>query len=722
MAKKDTTPLNLRPYQFHGMEWSNRCEDEMIGTCIACGKEEHFFVNRETGVFNCRRCGEKGNKYTFLDMYWELWANETTGQQWDDLSGHRSLPVSALKAAELAYDAYNERWLIPVRNPSSGEMYDLRVWTPGDNMNKSTKGMKSGLWNAHQLLSPRKRRWPVWVCEGEWDGIALLYLVRRLKLDICVVAVPGAGTFKTDWPALFKGRDVVLAYDNDKAGEDGLEKASTMLAGLVRSVSCLRWLAGHEPGYDLRDVVRHERTPAVAWSVLESLLDEVPVGRQRGRRRAAESPEDADTTEASDRTRRRLSGRSRSPQEASERPSIEQVFDAYARRGHLTPDLRDAIKVSQAVVRARTFMDDPLWVHLVGTSGGGKTMLTNGFRGCADVLFQSSLSRASLVSGFHAKTDPSLIARLDEMCLVVKDFTEILSQPAAAQEEIFSTLRGAFDGDVNKAFGNESDRNYVSHFSFLAGCTPIINSHGKASMGERFLKFQLPILDLPDQVPILSRAIRGIGKTRRAEAELEDTIAAFQDYDMSDDVYERVPGKYEGRIIALSQLISCLRAEVVRDEYRRGEVLIKPITELGTRLAKQLAILGCLLAEVSGDDRLDEDDYRIVERMAFDTANTWHLDIVTTMSQFGEPVDRATIVKSAELPKTNVDRKLDDLQLLKVIECEKRENTGPRQPRYFYSLTPHIRRLWEESHVQHGEEHRQRTVRARRRRSKYPND
>lgn len=736
MAKKDSTPVNLRPYNFHGMEWTQHVGEQVVGTCPACGKEDHFYVNKDSGQFDCKKCGETGNKHTFLQLLLDAWSEETTAAQWKALSRNRGLPVSALKAAELAFDSYNERWLIPVRNPSTSAMSDLRVWSDRDNMNRSTKGMKSGLWNGQALLSPRKRKWPVWLCEGEWDGIALQYVVRRCKAQVVVVAVPGAGTFKPEWVSLFNDRDVILAYDHDDAGRSGLEKVAHgqhdvdgnllkpgILASNTRSLAYVRWLSAMPDGYDVRDVIRSAPSTHEAWDVLTTLVSEFPdatSGRRERRRRRSLGEDEPTVAE-------RAAGRTRAALSDEERPTFYDVIEEFRSTDIvITPDFSDALKVSLAVSVARQFDEDPLWMYMIGTPGSGKTLITNSFRSAEGCVFQSTLTRTALLSGYQTSGDPSLFAVLSGQCLVLKDFTEILSQNQADQDEVFSLLRGAYDGHVRRVFGNDVVREYHNlRFSFLAACTPEINSVSKATMGERFLKFLLPDPEVKyveedgSQDDIYWSAMNSVGHRVRNESITENAVARFLNYEIPEDVFEgRMPLRFKRRIHALCQLIGQLRATVSRNW--KGEVTVRPAPEVGTRLAKQLVILGCALAEVSGTKELSDRDYRLVERVAFDTATGWNLDVVQALMERDKD-DNGTGAKDlatyARLPETNTRGRLAELCDLGILRKRYDENATRRATRYFYHVAEHIRKLWLAAEVG-ASDHVTRSVKARRRRTK----
>jgi DNA primase len=46
----------------------NASRKHFVATCIfdECQKENHFFINKETGLWDCKKCGKDGNIFTFL--------------------------------------------------------------------------------------------------------------------------------------------------------------------------------------------------------------------------------------------------------------------------------------------------------------------------------------------------------------------------------------------------------------------------------------------------------------------------------------------------------------------------------------------------------------------------------------------------------------------------------------------------------------------------------
>jgi hypothetical protein len=86
------------------------------------------------------------------------------------------------------------------------------------------------------------------------------------------------------------------------------------------------------------------------------------------------------------------------------------------------------IDVMCATVIANQFRTDPLWMILIGPPSHAKTELLRALDGHPSAYFLSNLTPATLVSGKPKKgPDPSLLPKLNDKTLVMKDFTTILT-------------------------------------------------------------------------------------------------------------------------------------------------------------------------------------------------------------------------------------------------------------------------------------------------------
>jgi DNA primase len=78
--------------------------------------------------------------------------------------------------------------------------------------------------------------------EGWFDGIAM----HALYPEIEVLAFPSASTVKEEWSSLFADKDVLLAFDPDRAGTDAVEKFVKLFGPSVRSLERMRPAFGND--------------------------------------------------------------------------------------------------------------------------------------------------------------------------------------------------------------------------------------------------------------------------------------------------------------------------------------------------------------------------------------------------------------------------------------------------------------------------------------------
>ncbi len=676
------TPKELKPFQCHGAHL--RFQDGLenwVGDCPFCGKEEHFFADPKKGMWDCKSCGERGNPITFLTKIAAHRHAETSRSRWRKLSADRGIPASVLKAAGLGWDAENRCWLIPCFS-AKGTVRDIKRWSPKYRKSMVTAGCKSQLWGARELAKA-KAGWVVWLCEGEWDAIALRWLFRETDLKKNVaVAVPGASVLKKDWIPLFADMDVVSAYDADDAGDRGHEMATRKLGNVSRSIKYVCWPDGTRDSYDIRDLVvqlmaEFEEDPdRDLVEDLAKLLADKPRRVQADATTRDEDEEDLEPIEI---------------------PELMKIFGEHL---EMRSDLEDALRVMLAVALSNDVEGDPLWVYIVGPPGCGKTVLLCSLKTSGRCLFRSTVTPHGLISGWKGEgsSDPSLIPKLKGLTFVLKDFTEVLTMPIVAQDEIFSCLRGAYDGAAHKSFGNGVNRQYDDcYFSMLAGVTHAIHGHRKASLGERFLKFEIKMPPSKEAETVALAALDSIGHEREREEALALAVRRYLARQVDVTELPTFSPRMRDRLSALVRLIAFMRAEVDRD-WRTNEISYRPAVEAGTRLIKQLGKFGMLLGHINGDgDKISDETYARVERVAMDTAHGFHLDVLEAMMSLGGLATKKEIGEEANLPSSTLARRIDDLTMLGAVVREGKQRTHDGRPSVLFKVANEIAELWYKS-------------------------
>lgn len=687
-------PGKLNPLVDHGFEPTGTTGSEVYGHCPFCGKEK-FYVNKESGQWECKagKCSKNGNVTTFLDQIIDHYS-PLKKPLLKRLIEVRGLPKWVLKRYDIGYDG--TRYLLPVRW-STGHVQDIGTYIVGHKI-KSTKGVGNlrgtGLLNIEKLKDTPKDI-PVYVCAGYWDTLAMEAMLKEGKHKGIVVGAPGEQTFKKEWIEYFQGRKVYLCYDSDEAGDKGTAKvggcngfpkpssklSEGMLRGVASELSYLCWPMSLESKVDLNDFYRKKGT----YKKLAKLF--------RPSHRRDSKPK---KTKKDKRKKLKLA-----------KLDFPAVLQAYESRLKMTDGMTRGLRLIYATVASIRFASDPVWLYLVAPSGGGKTVLLSSLRGSQHVIYRSSLSKATLVSGMRGTNDPSLIPELNEKCFVLKDFTEVLQMNDMDREEVVGTLRGIYDGYLDKSYGTGVHRHYESLFSIVAGVTPSIHKYTDkgVALGDRFLKFDMtrgePAVTqkVGEPDPILMAAMEGLEVEQVEDESLVAVSTAFCSK-LSNKADKRkrkfkTPHDIKVRIAYLGEFIALLRTSIERNY--QGELECRPLTEKPSRMVKQLSKLTWGLALIDGKSQPDEECYREVRDVALDTAFGMRRDIMDYLlkrDKKGATVDK--LVGKVKLPTSTLRDKLNDLELLGIADREKLDRPiDPTNPRHH--LGGAKRELWRAS-------------------------
>jgi len=654
---------NLRGFKKHGFIASGRSGNHAYGHCCFCGKENKFYVNNQNMLWDCKVCLKKGNFKTFLKEVHLRNVKQLTPPDYVKLANNRGLPVEAFKYFQLG--KHDSEYTLPTFNEQR-EVQDIRTYKLGKKI-MSSPGCKVGLFNIENVdLSDTSK--PMYLCEGEWDTIALSWLLRTLKIKADVVGVPGAQTFKREWTRYFQGRKVKVLYDNDVAGENGDQLIKERLNNCAEEIHFLHWPSSFITGFDLRDMIKREAVregnPKRCFQLLERMLKgeprngSVPVSVIAGEKDAEEPVQEKLNTKV----------------------TLQDVYRTFE-KWMFQPN-QDAIELSIASVISNGLQGDPVWMFLVAPPGGSKTEILASFDKCPNVYVTSSLTPHALISGasFKDGMDLSLIPQLHNKTLVVKDFTSILGKREHEKDEIFSILRDAYDGKCGKVFGTGLHRYYKSHFSILSGVTPVIYelSSQYTGLGERFLKFFIgQNLDHPEEESIILRSMRNVNK----ELDMREELAlVIRDYvkliasRMKAETFKlpTITREMENKIVGCAQFVARMRAVVSRDRHNSEMVTSKPSAEVGSRLGKQLTKVALSIAIVNRRTEVTDHEIRIVKKLTLDTISQRTEDVFRIILKSCPTVDDSLKTKDiafrSRYPLSTVTRLLNDMYLLDIVK------------------------------------------------------
>lgn len=653
---------DLRTFTSHHVALRKKVGTQALGDCPFCGKEGHFYVNIENKLWDCKVCGARGNLGQFLykmhRQYMEYLEDPEHDHLYAKLSADRRLPISAFKAWNVGYDPINDYYTIPVFDGTES-LCDIKRYKIGKKT-LSTPGTQSGLFNRLHMINKKT----VYICEGEWDGMAMDWLLKVNKVkDACAVAVSGALTFKTGWIPFFQGKDVKCMYDHDGAGEKGELIVRERLTGTAATLQYIHWPDNFPTGFDVRDWVKYGirvKKPRASYQNLIQLLSKDP-------KQPDYKDPDHPTVDEVKKEQERL----------PLNPDItnEELYATYKKWLYM-PDTM-VLDLMFGTIFANRLEGDPVWLFFVAPPAGSKSELLMSLSWAQECYPLTSLTPHALVSGtaWGPGKDPSLLPQLDRKVLVLKDFTTILSMNYAARDEIFGILRDIYDGRTEKSFGNGLKREYKVKFGILAGVTPVIETFStmNQSLGERFLRYRLPLDTKKSEEQKILRAIQNVNNELKMRAELCQAAASIVSRKNPEaEVMPHFTDKYLPKVVALAQLAAWLRGVVDRDKFTQ-QVLYKPSSEVGTRMAKQLVKLAMGVGIFRGTRLLDEYEFLCIKHVAVDSCPQRVVMILSAIYKALKQENLAMlktkeIVDRTYLPQATVLRLMEDLNLLRLVQ------------------------------------------------------
>jgi len=657
--RANSIPVVLRPYRFHGTEFSRIGQEEACGACPFCGREEKFYVDCVTGKWWCHVCQVKPTikasdpVIAFLNQLW-IESDKATVSYDEIRKDRRLLSDETLIAWGVTKSVSTGFWLVPAYDTQNKDrirqLYSFHV--QGSRKLLATPTLEHGLFGVN-LYDPSKRR--VYLCEGPWDAMTLYEVLEETGEleDVNVLAVPGCSTFKKNWLHFFKGKDVYILFDNDHpkvnprtkttvppAGFTGVKRVCFLLKDTADSVSWLAWgNLGYTKklpsGYDLRDALSGKTIDerVKAWLSLKKRF-----------KPARESwYKDPSVTAA---------GLDAGTSETIPCDSYERLRAAWQRALKWTYGLDCALTAMLASVVSVSIPGPPIWLRIVGPPGCGKSTLCEALStNKRHVIAQSAFT--GFHSGFRGSDgngnddDSSIVPRIDGKVLIVKDADPIIQSPRRAV--IFAEARDLYDGFSRVFYRNRVVREYKGiRFSWILCGTKKIRDLDSAELGERFL--DCIIVDestLSERLDVIMSAINRVsgdlastngrvlsdGRNRDIVYAQQLTGGYIEYLKKNADEMRRRIGELSDEakqlMCAIGLFVSLLRlgSKRPRGEYTGLEM------ETGTRPGEQHAALAVALAIVLGKDKIDDEVLRRVVKIALDTGRGYALSVIEALDR-----------------------------------------------------------------------------------------
>lgn len=646
----------------HGVIVTVKSDRQYTGICPWCFKDK-FFFNPDTLLWDCKVCIEKGNFAQFLHLRMQEYRKNLTVEILLELSSNRKLKPQTLRAWGIGYDDRSKSYMLPEDGNLSRQVGDIQRYQ----LNR--KGFAT-TGSSHQLLLPLRDLYDskrVWLGEGFWDSCALSECLKACGIQEDVYGVPGAGTFPKELVGMLQNKEVIIPFDNDKAGRRGADRTGAILGGIAKSIKYLHWPKelNLPEGFDVRDLYTNRETSPIpdkdCAKVIQFILDNSkPI--------CPLLPDDKKISVVT----------------ADQKKTVETsgvglhhtaVTEAYRKWLYLPNS--EVLDVLYGSVFANYINVDPFWLFLVAPPGGSKTELLMSLSDSDKIMSISSLTPHTLISGANfGGGDPSLLPKLNGKVLIVKDFTTIMNMNQTAREEIFGILRDAYDGKCEKPFGNGVFRRYESKFGLIAGVTPAIEGLNSMSsvLGERFVKYRIKqIGKLTTGTEVIMQALKNLTQESDMRLGLRKIAAEVLSREIKKEEIPTPSVELCERIILLAQLVAALRGAVSRDRYT-GTVIYKPFQEIGTRLAKQFCAFALGLSVYRQETEITEQTFQVTIKIARDTCPDRVEEIVRQLFIFGEDyVSVPLLGERTHFPTQTLSTILQDLEMLHIVKKKPNE-------------------------------------------------
>ncbi len=344
----------------------------------------------------------------------------------------------------------------------------------------------------------------------------------------------------------------------------------------------------------------------------------------------------------------------------------------------------DIVDISLGLVAGNWIQSTPLWLQLISPPSSGKTELLRTIRGFSECKGVDKFSSHCFNSGYRPEgknkdkeENYDLLSTLQGKVMVTMDFSTTLEGSREKLNDIFGQIRGIYDGDEFTAgLGNQTDgcKSARAKFNWIVGMTPAIDKHWHLNqLGDRFLSFRLNIDDRRAHI----RQGLELSEDGTLDKTREEVCGAV--HDMLSSVPQILPTitpAMKNRLIDLSEVLATCRTFLDRD--KDGNLYTPPLPEYGTRIAQQLLRVAQSVALVRGHIGVEESDFNLMKRVAFDTLLPNRSSLLSTLWQNqGTPLFNNKIAKCMGVAEKTAKRHLDDLVDLGVVVSGEVGVTGP---------------------------------------------
>ena len=236
-------------------------EDNNIKTsCIHCGASALSIDSEAPHQYQCWKCKQSGNAFTFIRKWYEKLPKLVPEQAKKLCAMKKGIKLLTLRDSGIKF--HKGCYWIPVYNQKN-HLIAVHKYVPEINVvYNSPKPTALTVLGLEKMTSSDT----VWIAEGHWD----YYTIQPLMVGTGIDLLGTCGSFfNSAFLQVLKDKHIVMLYDNDVAGSDGVDYvARNIKSNSVQhlSLSFLDWSKITLPkseltlGFDVRDLYNEFNT------------------------------------------------------------------------------------------------------------------------------------------------------------------------------------------------------------------------------------------------------------------------------------------------------------------------------------------------------------------------------------------------------------------------------------------------------------------------------
>jgi hypothetical protein len=329
-----------------------------------------------------------------------------------------------------------------------------------------------------------------------------------------------------------------------------------------------------------------------------------------------------------------------------------------------------------AVKMSHRLDGDPIWMMIIGASGGGKSEYLRALLQDGEVKIDD-LTTNTFISGYKSKeTDelPQFAEQLKNNLWYIQDMSTFMSKHADERSQILSNMRLIYDGEIKKRYGNKKEVNVdCRHNTLIAASTHEIDATMLEDqlLGTRFITFRMPKQDRIAVMKLVDENQDRIELMREslnyAVREFEKTVK-FIPYDLTPVDNQNLQ--------LLANMTTLLRTAVSFD--RSGEPRNLAYPEEPARVYKQLKKLYASYRMIGLSD---DETLKAIRKICIDNINPVRMKVLgylyrnNHLSDYDDVKFSTSKIHTATgLGKKTVDSNMHALNLMGMVEYSVEEN------------------------------------------------